>query len=243
VGLALPFAGEQEALAFVVAARGSGRLRPRCLEFFDAHAAAIFAGDDVSSERPPLVYLEEALAPGQEPGFDGWLELAEAHQVRDADIQVYDDDAALRRARRRRHAVPATMDELGSRCRVNGGRRITTDWAVPCARLGEVLRMARGIADERGVEQAVIFGHAGNGHPHQNFVCHDPDELRRVEDVVEETLRRVVAAGGTVAAEHGIGKLKRRWLPLQMSALQLAAMRALKHELDPGGRLAPGNVL
>jgi len=47
---------------------------------------------------------------------------------------------------------------------------------------------------------------------------------------------------GTVAAEHGIGKLKRHWLRLQMTPLQLGVMRAVKQELDPRGILAPGNI-
>ena len=96
---------------------------------------------------------------------------------------------------------------------------------------------------EAGIEQAVIYGHAGNGHPHQNFIANDADELARIERVVEATLREVIALGGTVAAEHGIGKIKRKWLPLQMSPLQVRAMRAVKRELDPAGILAPGNVL
>ena len=97
--------------------------------------------------------------------------------------------------------------------------------------------------NEAGIEQAVIYGHAGNGHPHQNFIAHDADELRRIERVVEATLREVIELGGTVAAEHGIGKLKRKWLPMQMSPLQVRMMQSVKHELDPAGILAPGNVL
>ncbi len=142
-----------------------------------------------------------------------------------------------------RHAVPATINERGARRRVHGGRKVSTDWAVPYRRLGEALAGARRIAEAHGVAPAVTFGHAGNGHPHQNFVAHDADELRRVEAVVEETLRLVLSLGGTVSAEHGIGKLKRRWLPLQLSPLQIGAMRAIKRELDPAGILAPGNVL
>jgi FAD/FMN-containing dehydrogenase len=114
---------------------------------------------------------------------------------------------------------------------------------VPHRRLAEALAAARAVADAHGVAPAVTFGHAGNGHPHQNYVAHDAAELARVERVVEETLRIVVGMGGTVAAEHGIGKLKRRWLPLQLSPLQLGVMRAVKRELDPAGILAPGNVL
>lgn len=63
------------------------------------------------------------------------------------------------------------------------------------------------------------------------------------EEVVEETLRHVLALGGTVAAEHGIGKIKRRWLPLQMNPLQVSMMTAVKRELDPLGILVPGNIL
>jgi FAD/FMN-containing dehydrogenase len=45
-----------------------------------------------------------------------------------------------------------------------------------------------------------------------------------------------------VAAEHGIGKLKRKWVSLQLTPLQLGVMRAVKRELDPNGILAPGNI-
>jgi FAD/FMN-containing dehydrogenase len=89
----------------------------------------------------------------------------------------------------------------------------------------------------------VTYGHAGNGHPHQNFIAHDAVELGRIQAVVEATLREVIALGGTVAAEHGIGKIKQQWLSLQMTPLQVRTMHAVKRELDPAGILAPGNVL
>jgi len=69
------------------------------------------------------------------------------------------------------------------------------------------------------------------------------DELASIELVVQQTLKHVIAVGGTVAAEHGIGKIKRRWLPLQMNPLQISLMSAVKRELDPLGILAPGNIL
>lgn len=242
VGFALPFPTEAEALAFVAAARESTAVSPRCLEFFDPRAAAIFQGLDAETASP-LVYSEETVEPGGEPPFEAWLALAETHGVCDADIRVYEDDAALREARRRRHAVPATMNERGARHRAAGGRKVSTDWAVPYRRLAEAIAAARAIADAHGIEPPVIYGHAGNGHPHENFVATDAASLERVERAVEETLRQVLALGGTVAAEHGIGKLKRRWLPLQMSPLQIGVMRAVKRELDPKGLLAPGNVM
>ena len=255
-GFAFPFRREEDALAFVVAARESGRLRPRCLEFFDQRALAIAraAGADEAwaAGAAALVYAEDsddawphaddAGGRSSEAPLDDWLALAERHGASVEDSRVYDDDAAIREARRMRHAVPATMNERGSQRRAHGGRKVSTDWAVPYARLADALVEARRAADRHGIEQAVTYGHAGNGHPHQNFIAHDAEELERIERVVGETLAAVIALGGTVAAEHGVGKLKRRWLPLQLGAMQLGAMRALKRELDPDGILAPGNV-
>jgi FAD/FMN-containing dehydrogenase len=247
VGLAIPFTTEQDALAFVVAARGSGAVHPRCLEFFDVRALAIArhaeSTPNWAADAAAFVYVEEVPPPGTAPALDEWLALAEHHGALTDDVNVYEGESALREARRVRHAVPATMNERGSLRRPHGGRKVSTDWAVPYPRLGEMLARARGLADSAKIEQAVTYGHAGNGHPHQNFIAHDGDELRTIEGVVEATLREVIAMGGTVAAEHGIGKIKRRWLPMQMTPLQVRTMTAVKRELDPAGILAPGNVL
>ena len=120
---------------------------------------------------------------------------------------------------------------------------MSTDWAVPYRRLPEAIAQARTLVDAAGLPQPAIYGHAGNGHPHENFIANDAGELERIEQAVEATLRYVLSIGGTVSAEHGIGKIKRRWLPLQASPTQLAVMKAVKRALDPDWRLAPGNIL
>jgi FAD/FMN-containing dehydrogenase len=247
VGLALPFATEQASLRFIVAARESGALHPRCIEFFDRLALEIVRGVEGARDWAPgasaFVYVEEDPPRGTTPALDEWLALAERHDALVDDVRVYEGEGALREARRVRHAVPAHMNERGDARRSFGGRKVSTDWAVPYRRLAEAIARARELTREAGIEQAVIYGHAGNGHPHQNFIAHDSEELGRIERVVEATLREVLAMGGTVAAEHGIGKLKRKWLPLQMTPLQVRGMAAVKRELDPAGILAPGNVL
>jgi FAD/FMN-containing dehydrogenase len=247
VGLALPFANEHDALTFVVAARRSTEVHPRCLEFFDVRALAIARTAEGTpgwaSGAQAFVYTEESPPAGVSPALDEWLALGEQHGALSDDARVYEGESALRDARRVRHAVPAHMNERGAARRAFGGRKVSTDWAVPYAALSLALERARSFADAAGIEQAVTYGHAGNGHPHQNFIAHDGDELARIQAVVEATLREVIALGGTVAAEHGIGKIKQQWLPLQMTPLQVRAMRAVKRELDPAGILAPGNVL
>ena len=247
IGLSIPFPAESDALAFVIAARESETLSPRCLEFLDAGAFAIArtAAQDLTwaPAAQALIYTELSGGDADEPPLDAWLELAAAHHASDDDIRVYDGEAALRDARRLRHAVPATMHERAAPHRANGGRRVSTDWAVPFHRLGDALAASRRAVESRGLAHPVTFGHAGNGHPHQNFIARDAAELSRITDAVGDTLREVIALGGTVAAEHGIGKIKSRWLPLQMSATQQSMMRAIKRELDPLNLLARGNIL
>jgi FAD/FMN-containing dehydrogenase len=245
-GLAIPFAREADALDFVVAARTSTGVSARCLEFFDTVALAVARsaeGDERwAAGAGALVYVEQAVAAGSEVPLDEWLALGQEFGAAEDDVSVYEGDAALRDARRIRHSVPATMNERGARSRSAGGRKVSTDWAVPFRQLKEAISAARRFASEASIEQAVIYGHAGNGHPHQNFIARDATELARIEHVVDATLRHVVALGGTVAAEHGIGKIKRRWLSLQLTPLQLSVMGAIKCELDPGALLAPGNL-
>jgi glycolate oxidase len=245
-GLAIPFRSEADALGFVVAARESARLAPRCLEYFD-RAALVIARRSHGHEgwlvgAEAMVYAEAAADGGAEPPLDEWLALAERCGAATDDLLALESEAELRDARRFRHAVPAHMNERGASYRGAGGRKLSTDWAVPYRRLPEAIVEARALADEAGIEQPVIYGHAGSGHPHQNFIARDALEREVVERVIEATLRQVLALGGTVSAEHGIGKVKRRWLPLQATPAQLGVMRAVKTELDPQGILAPGNI-
>lgn len=252
IGVAVPFGTEGTALDFVIAARTarddrrSPLLDPRCLEYFDERALEITrldAGGAASSRTAAaMVYLEqEMMGDSADAALEQWLALAERHAALD-DLRVFSSEAELRHARAMRHSVPATMNERGSRYRGVGGRKVSTDWAVPYRRLPEAISGSRAMAAAAGVEQAVTYGHAGNGHPHQNYLARDAEHLAQIERVIEETLRMVMQMGGTVAAEHGIGKLKRRWLPLQMSPTAIGVMRAVKRELDPQGILAPGNM-
>ena len=245
VGLAVLFRSEQEALNFVIATRESSTLSARCIEYFDERAVEIARGAAsagiIPADAATMVYVEEEISDDLDSALDRWMELIEAIGA-DFEPLVFDGEGRLREARRIRHSIPATMNERGSKYRDSGGRKVSTDWAVPYRRLPEAIQVARSLL-QTGIEEPVIYGHAGNGHPHQNFVARNERELAIIEKAVEETLKRVLTLGGTVAAEHGIGKIKRRWLPLQMNALQISMMTAVKTELDPLGILAPGNIL
>jgi FAD/FMN-containing dehydrogenase len=246
VGLAIFFGNERAALEFVVGARESLDVAPRCIEYFDDKAVAIARasahGGALPRDATAMVYVEEEVSRDLESTLERWVKIIGDETV-DFEPIVFEGEARLREARQLRHSVPSTMNERASAHRRSGGRKVSTDWAVPYRKLGEAVVIARAFAAEKAIEQAVIYGHAGNGHPHQNFIASDPGELATIEGVVERTLREVIRLGGTVAAEHGIGKIKRKWLGLQMNPIQIAMMTAVKRELDPFGLLAPGNIL
>ena len=92
-----------------------------------------------------------------------------------------------------------------------------------------------------------MFGHLGDGNLHYNVAA---PEGASAQEFLENTAAinrivhdRVVGAGGSISAEHGIGQLKRDELAHYKSPLELALMRRIKTAFDPRGLLNPGKVL
>jgi len=114
------------------------------------------------------------------------------------------------------------------------------DVTLPAARLAgfaeEVVDRIREIAPDA---RTFLFGHLGDGNLHVNVVGPDPDDDR----VDRAVLDLVAAAGGSISAEHGIGRAKRSSLALARRPDDIAAMRRLRDALDPAGTLNPGVLL
>jgi FAD/FMN-containing dehydrogenase len=90
--------------------------------------------------------------------------------------------------------------------------------------------------------QYVIFGHVGDANVHVNLLPATPEQAKQAEDLMLDFAQYVVALGGTVAAEHGIGKLKTDLLKLMYSPQEIEAMRAVKRQLDPAWLLGRGTI-
>ncbi len=113
------------------------------------------------------------------------------------------------------------------------------DVAVPVGRLGEFERRVRAAVSSVAPEaRTVLYGHIGDGNLHVNVLGVAPDD----EAVDEAVLRLVIELEGSIAAEHGIGVAKARWLEADRGAPDVAAMRAIKRALDPQGILNPGVI-
>lgn len=105
------------------------------------------------------------------------------------------------------------------------------DVSLPLARLAAFEERCLALAPG-----AILYGHLGDGNLHVNLLGLAPDD----ESLDEAVLRLVIEHGGSISAEHGIGRAKAGMLPLDRAAGDLAAMRAIKGALDPAGILNPG---
>ena len=122
------------------------------------------------------------------------------------------------------------------------GVPVKLDVAVPLPLLGEfVAALPARIADAAPGARAIVFGHVNEGNLHVNLLgVEEPAQAEQVSDAV---LRLVSSYGGSISAEHGVGRAKREWLGLSRSAVEIEAMRAVKRALDPQGLLNPGVLL
>lgn len=147
------------------------------------------------------------------------------------DAAVASDAAACASLWIYREALAEAINALGTPTKL--------DVSVPLDDLAPFLtELPALISDTDPDARTVLFGHAAEGNVHVNVVgAADPGA---VEDVV---LRRAAARGGSISAEHGIGTAKVRWTSLSRNSADLAAMRAVKHALDPAGLLNPGVLL
>lgn len=88
----------------------------------------------------------------------------------------------------------------------------------------------------------VLFGHLGDFHLHLNLLPHNSDELEKALGVYNKIMDLTINRGGTVSAEHGIGKIKTSYLRKMYGEHVLQEMMLVKSELDPHWLLNPGNL-
>lgn len=92
----------------------------------------------------------------------------------------------------------------------------------------------------------VCFGHLGDGSLHYNTFLPNvlSNEAYQYEDAVNTIVyENILACHGTIAAEHGVGIIKKHWLPRVRTQAELALMHAIKNQLDPYGIMNPGKLL
>jgi FAD/FMN-containing dehydrogenase len=122
------------------------------------------------------------------------------------------------------------------------GVPVKLDVALPLSRLGTFEQHLPDVVREVAPRAVpILFGHIAEGNVHVNLLAATQADAEGA--VTDAVLKLVASLGGSISAEHGIGLAKRRWMPLTREPADLAAMRAIKHALDPAGILSPGRIL
>lgn len=119
------------------------------------------------------------------------------------------------------------------------------DVSVPAASIAAFVGEAATICSRTAGPDAVAhhFGHLGDGNVHLNLLGVAHLEAAALETLDGEVLALVSGYGGSISAEHGIGRLKQPWLPLVRSDAERRTFAAIKAGLDPAGILNPGVLL
>jgi FAD/FMN-containing dehydrogenase len=228
--------------------------RPRALEFIDARALSFMAkGQDVPALRQgaqaALYWKQEYVSDAEkEETLQKDLLVLEGI-LKDAGSSPWAQDtlfasteAEKTRFRHWRHYIPSYINEAAMSFIDNGGGKVASDWWVPRQKIREAIEIVYQESQEEKLE-AIIFGHIGQGHPHVNYIAQNDDEKKRARHLLVKQCERAVAWGGGVCGEHGIGKLFKELLAIQVSSAEIKRMNAIKREWDPHWILGRGTII
>ncbi|GAB3378859.1 FAD-binding oxidoreductase [Lysobacter fragariae] len=226
------------------AARAVARLMaqpvtPSMLEFMDGDCVRLardVGGADLPEDAGALLMIEgDGDAQTLPLAIEALMRAAEGDGLISLDDAA--DDAAAQRLWSARKALSPALRTLAP-------GKINEDVVVPVSRIAPLVDGVRLLAREFALP-IVSFGHAGNGNLHVNILFDPADAAQN--DRAQAALARVFALtlslGGTLSGEHGIGMVKRDFMPLAIDAATLALMRQVKATFDPDGILNPGKLL
>ena len=217
---------------------------PSILEFMDGECVllareqmhSLAGGADLPADTGALLMIE---ADGDAQTLPATVEaLARAAA---GDGLVAFDDAADERARAQ---LWAARKALSPALRTLAPGKLNEDVVVPVSHIPDLVAGVQALATEFALP-IVTFGHAGNGNLHVN-ILYDPGDAAqsaRAQAALAQVFALTLSLGGTLSGEHGIGLLKREFMPQAIDAPTLALMRQLKAVFDPDGILNPGKLL
>jgi FAD/FMN-containing dehydrogenase len=220
--------------------RWRGTASPRMLEYFDAPSLALLRRrfPEVPLAARAAILFEQELEADEDPEVDAWVTRIEDSEALADDSWIALTPRDRERFRHFRHSLPELVNDT---VRQSGALKMNSDYAVPLGRNREMLAFYRQRLEAEFPGRYVIFGHIGDAHVHVNIFS-DPADPGHASDLLLEFARHAVALGGTVSAEHGLGKRKAHLLKLQYSPEHLEAMRAVKQRFDPQGILGRGTL-
>ncbi|MHA2142017.1 MAG: FAD-binding oxidoreductase [Candidatus Thorarchaeota archaeon] len=249
------FKSEEDAVNFVYDIRAPDTPVPmNFLEYFGPNALEMIKEKAASSgitvpamgdDTKAIVFFEFSYTDEtMEDMVMGLEEILNRHNTSSESSWAGMDRSELAKMKTVRHFVPETVNATIAmrKAEFHEVHKIGTDMAVPDDALRDYLKYYRETLETQGLEY-VIFGHIGNNHLHVNMLPRNNEEVHQGMDNYMTFAKRAVELGGTVAAEHGIGKLKRAFLEAMYGDNGIKEMQAVKRSLDSKWLLNRGNMI
>ncbi|MFX1603018.1 MAG: FAD-binding oxidoreductase [Promethearchaeota archaeon] len=249
------FPSEEDAINFVYDIRAPDTPVPmNFLEYFGPNAIEMIKEKAASSgirvpamspETKAIVFFEFSYTDEtMEPKVMGLEEVLNRHNTSSESSWAGMDRSELQKMKIVRHFVPETVNATIAmrKAEYHEVHKIGTDMAVPDEAIRDYLKFYRDTLEAQGMEY-VIFGHVGDNHLHVNMLPRNNEEVKQGMDNYMLFAKKAVELGGTVAAEHGIGKLKRGFLEVMYGEKGIQEIQVVKRAIDPGWLLNRGNMI
>ena len=211
------------------------------LEFFDERALKFLAKDFSAipdNAQAAIWFEQECDANSFDSILEAWNSLMQTHNVNEETAWFAFSDADKEKIKDFRHAISWKVNEYVAR---NNFRKLGTDVAVPDKEFREFYFTLQNWAKQSSID-FVAYGHFGNSHIHLNFLPKNDAEFNEGKKLYKQICEEAVRLGGTISAEHGIGKAKRDYLLMMYGETSIRKMAALKKSLDPNLILGIGNI-
>ena len=215
---------------------------PRALEYFDSQSLLLLYKKYpyIPRRAKAALYYEQECSIGMELELRSiWIDRSESFQALPTESWFADWPEGHETFRKFRYDLPVLVNEEASR---RGLQKVATDLAVPDAQAQAMFDFYLSELPKSGLDFA-IWGHLGDNHLHANLLPKSEEQFRQAEDLYGTLVDKAVQLGGTVSAEHGIGKLRIPYLEKLVGREGLLEMARVKRALDPNGILNPGNII
>ena len=211
------------------------------IEYFDDRALKCIAEkfpETPTNMAGAIFFEQETTSENEDIVFEAWNQLLEKNNAAIDQSWFATNEQDQEKMREFRHALPVSVNEFIAR---HKQRKVGTDMAVPDEKFPEFLRFYRDTLNKSGIDY-VIFGHIGDCHLHANLLPKNDAEAESARHIYGRCIAEALMLGGCVSAEHGIGKLKSKYLNVMMGERYINEMVELKRALDPKGILGRGNM-
>ncbi|MCL5408650.1 MAG: FAD-binding oxidoreductase [Candidatus Omnitrophica bacterium] len=204
------------------------------LEFFDNFSLEFLKSDFPEIPGKTCAFYIESVY--NDNILEKWMNLSETYNA--VDVIAGSDKKNYERLINFRHRLPENINTYFKKLNIT---KISLDLAVSKENFSSLFSFYRSLTSKTNT-RTVLFGHIGESHLHFNLFPVDENERNEVKEIYIKCLRKVLSMGGTVSAEHGIGKIKHRYLEMMYGQKGIGDMLRVKKIFDPQGLTGPDNL-